>query len=334
MSYSSMRTNTFWWWRGTIFMLETLELKLSIIICYFLFLFLSIDPGAPTDLGCGAFCSGHGWSFQTDLAPENKKRFGQSEIKRNEMISIELAWCTNPSLVFFSLLSASGEVQTLCEAFSPSELNSSIRGKSVPIATTTETCQWDTLMPARKQTHRPLLFVRLWRMVACTRALPDQVCWRLLRSSINHAPDMERKHLWSVSFSLRTLHIVQKWSKPTHGWWRLMVTCLSWTLIKCLLSWRIWFACTTGTFMELAVTSDLTRPSSSRRKSRSRCRTCRILDCSSSVRWLKSRRESAGSPSIPHWSTNPRCFSRQSCSHQHLKQHFKWEQVPFSCYEM
>lgn len=55
----------------------------------------------------------------------------------------------------------------------------------------------------------PLLFVLLWRMVACTRALPDQVWWRLLRSSVNHAPDMERRHLSSTPVSWRALHPVK-----------------------------------------------------------------------------------------------------------------------------
>lgn len=60
--------------------------------------------------------------------------------------------------------------------------------------------------PKKPETRRPLFFVLLWRMVACTRALPDQVWWRLLRSSVNHAPDMERRRLSSSSVSWRTLH--------------------------------------------------------------------------------------------------------------------------------
>lgn len=272
-------------------MLETLKWKFLLLVLLLIFKILTTGSGAATDLGNGAFCSEYGWSFQAHLAPGNEEGY---DVKRSEIISLWPVWCTNPSLVSFSLLSASGEEQPPCETFSPSLLNSSIRGKSVTIATTTETCQLDTLIPAGTRTHRPLFFVRLWRMVACTRALLDQVWWRLLRSSINHAPDMERNCLWSTSVSWRTLHIVQKWSNPLadlmkdHG----------------------------GSDVHaqpapLAVTSDLTRPSSRRRKSRSRCRTCRILDCSASVRWLRSRGESPGSPSIPHWSTKPRHFSRE-----------------------
>lgn len=268
------------------------EIKVFIIIItFFFFKFLTTGSGEATDLGSGAFCSEYGWSFQTHLAPGNKEGY---DLKRSKIISVWLVWCTNPSLVSLSLLSASGEVQPPCETFSPSLLNSSIRGKSVTIATTTETHQRDTLMPAGTRTHQPLFFVRLWRIVACTRALLDQVWWRLLRSSINHAPDMERKRPWSISVSWRTLHIVQKWSNPLadlmedHGG-----------------------SDAHAQPAPLAVASDLTRPSSRRRKSRSRCRTCRILDCSASVRWLRSRGESPGSPSIPHWSTKPRHFSRE-----------------------
>lgn len=77
----------------------------------------------------------------------------------------------------------------------------------------------------------------------------------------------------------------------------------------------LWFValsvCKTGTLKGLTVTSDLTRPSSRRRKSKSRCKTCRMVDCSCSVRWLKSREGSTCSPSIPDWETKPQSLNRR-----------------------
>ncbi len=126
---------------------------------------------------------------------------------------------TNPplssSLLSISLVSASGEVLLLWEISSFSPSNSPVRVTSVTMATTTDPSlgypyHWKTAPQACNSiTVLPedgfMLFVFLWRMVARTRALPDQVRWRLLRSSLNHAPVRERRRDGSVSVCSRIL---------------------------------------------------------------------------------------------------------------------------------
>lgn len=87
----------------------------------------------------------------------------------------------------------------------------------------------------------------------------------------------------------------------------------SYHILACVMS-----VCETGAFKGLTVTSNLTRPSSRRRRSKSRCKTRRMADCSSSVRWLKSREASACSSSIPDCETKP-----QSLNRPHLYFNFK-----------
>ncbi len=131
---------------------------------------------------------------------------------------------TNPSLssslLSVSLLSASGEVLLLWEGSSFSPLNSPFRVTSVTMATTTEpslgypyhcrkTAPRACNISVTLTENRPLLFVLLWRMVARTRALPDQVRWRLLHSSLNQAPDRERRRMGSTSVCSRILQLLQ-----------------------------------------------------------------------------------------------------------------------------
>lgn len=62
--------------------------------------------------------------------------------------------------------------------------------------------------------NEPLLLVLQCRMVAWTSALPEPTWWRLVHSSVNHAPDSERRRCGSVSVCWRILH---------HRWHRALV---------------------------------------------------------------------------------------------------------------
>lgn len=126
------------------------------------------------------------------------------------------------SLLSFSLVSASGEVLLLWEVSSVSPLNSPLRGTSVTMATTTEpslghpytsskTAPRGRNSSAALTENWPLHFVFLWRMVALTSAHPDvRLWWRLLRSSLNHAPVRKRRRVGSVSVCSR---ILERWHR-------------------------------------------------------------------------------------------------------------------------
>lgn len=113
----------------------------------------------------------------------------------------------------------------LLEVSALSPLNSSFRGTSVTMATTTEPSLGNPYSgegmvqlagdgSATLSEYSPLVFAFLWRMVDWTRSQPEvRLRWRLLYSSLNHAPDRKRRRVGSVTVSSRTLQHQDKHSQ-------------------------------------------------------------------------------------------------------------------------